>query len=220
MEINIIGRNLGVTDRFREYATEKSGKIAHLADRALALEIKVSRHHEKQFGAVGEDRVELTLIGPGPLVRAESRGEDKYVAFDLALARLLERVRRAKDKRKVHRGLHRTPSLGEVSADGFRGMDIAPADAELIDQVETGSVSVVGVGQSGDNEEYNPVVIRSKVFPAEWLTVDDAVGRMELIGHDFFLFMNAESRHPSVVYRRQGWDYGVISLEAAEEVAR
>jgi ribosomal subunit interface protein len=84
MDISINGRNLGITDRFRDYATEKAEKIAHLADKALAFEVKVSRHAEKN-GSSGDDRVELTVIGPGPLVRAESTGSDKYVAFDLAL---------------------------------------------------------------------------------------------------------------------------------------
>ena len=84
MEISINGLGLGITDRFREYATEKADKVAHLADRALAFEVKVTRHNEKN-GSSGDDRVELTLIGPGPLVRAESNGSDKYVAFDLAL---------------------------------------------------------------------------------------------------------------------------------------
>ena len=83
METTITGRNLGVTDRFRDYALEKSEKIAHLADRAIAFEIKVSRHHETRGSANGQDRVELTVVGPGPLVRAESDGSDKYVAFDL-----------------------------------------------------------------------------------------------------------------------------------------
>ena len=64
MEITITGRNCGITDRFRSYATEKADKIASFADRSLALEVKVSRHHEKNGAPVGDDRVELTLIGP------------------------------------------------------------------------------------------------------------------------------------------------------------
>ncbi|PJJ61682.1 ribosome hibernation-promoting factor, HPF/YfiA family [Compostimonas suwonensis] len=220
MEIDIVGRNLGITDRFREYATEKAQKIASLADKALALEIKVSRHNEKPTGSSGEDRVELTLIGPGPLVRAESSGADKYSAFDLAFGRLLERLRRAKDKKKVHRGNHRPTSLAEASSDAFSVVDITPADAAVIEQVRTGSIPVVqSDAVAEDDEEYCPVVIRSKVFTADWLTVDDAVDRMELVGHDFYLFMDSESGRPSVVYRRKGWDYGVIGLDDTAEPA-
>lgn len=214
METNIVGRNLGITDRFRDYATEKAEKVASLAEKPLALEIKVSRHSEKN-GAAGNDRVELTLIGKGPLVRAESDGPDKYAAFDAALGRLLERVRRAKDRKKVHRGgAHRPTSLHEASAAGFSVVDITPADAETLERVRTGAIPiVVDENQVADiEEEYCPVVIRRKVFASAPMTVDDALYFMELVGHDFYLFQDAESKRPSVVYRRKGWDYGVIEL--------
>ncbi len=218
MDITITGRNIGITDRFRDYATEKAEKIAHLADRALVLEIKVSRHHEKSAGrSPDDDRVELTLVGPGPIIRAEAAGSDKYVAFDLAIDKLLERVRRAKDKRKVHRGNHRPVSLHEASADGFSVIDITPADAEIIRKVATGSIPVQ---QEEEAEEvYSPVVVRQKVFPAVAMTVDEAVDQLELVGHDFFLFIDAATDRPSVVYRRQGWNYGVIGLEAEQPAA-
>ncbi|MEC5184337.1 ribosomal subunit interface protein [Cryobacterium sp. MP_3.1] len=223
METNIVGRNLGITDRFREYATEKAEKIAGLADKALALEIKVSRHTEKS-GAAGNDRVELTLIGKGPIVRAEAEGSDKYAAFDIALGRLLERVRRAKDRRKVHRGgAHRPTSLHEASSSGFAVIDIVPADVETLERVRTGAIQVVS-DEAGETEEaeevYSPVVIRRKVFSAAPMTVDDALYFMELVGHDFYLFQDAESHRPSVVYRRKGWDYGVIELDPNSDAAR
>lgn len=218
MDITITGRNIGITDRFRDYATEKAEKVEHLADRALVLEIKVSRHHEKSAGrSPDDDRVELTLIGPGPVIRAEAAGSDKYVAFDLAIDKLIERVRRAKDKRKVHRGNHRPVSLREAAADGFTVIDITPADAEIIRKVATGSIPVQQEDEA--DEVYTPVVVRQKVFPAVSMTVDEAVDQLELVGHDFFLFIDAATDRPSVVYRRQGWNYGVIGLEAEETKA-
>ncbi len=218
MDITITGRNIGITDRFRDYATEKAEKIEHLADRAQVLEIKVSRHHEKGGGRAPDDRVEMTLIGPGPVVRAESPGSDKYVAFDLAIDKLLERLRRAKDKRKVHRGNHRPVSLHEASADGFTALDITPADPEIIQKVATGAIPVQEAVEEAE-EVYSPVVVRQKVFPAAAMTVDEAVDQLELVGHDFFLFIDAATDRPSVVYRRQGWNYGVIGLEAEQPVA-
>ena len=214
MEITITGRNLGVTDRFRDYATEKSEKVAHLADKAIAFEVKLSRHHETR-GSSGDDRVELTLIGPGPLVRAESSGSDKYVAFDLAMAKIVERIRQAKDRRKVHRGQHRPVSLREASSDGFKVVDITPATPDVLEKVRTGSIPLQDVADISEDEDeaYSPVVIRSKVFPCEAMTVDDALYFMELVGHDFYLFIDKETRRPSVVYRRKGWDYGVIGLD-------
>ncbi|TFD64489.1 ribosome hibernation-promoting factor, HPF/YfiA family [Cryobacterium sp. Hb1] len=218
METNIVGRNLGITDRFRDYATEKSEKIALLADKALALEIKVSRHHEKNGAAVGNDRVELTLIGKGPLVRAEADGSDKYAAFDVALGRLLERVRRAKDRKKVHRGgAHRPTSLHEASAVGFSVIDITPANPETLERVRTGAIPIVQADapETSTEEDYCPVVIRRKVFAAAPMSVDDALYFMELVGHDFYLFQDIETKRASVVYRRKGWDYGVIELDGS-----
>ena len=214
MEISINGHGLGITDRFRDYATEKSDKVAHLAEKAQAFEIKVSRHNEKN-GSNGDDRVELTLIGPGPLVRAEADGTDKYTAFDLALDKLMERIRRAKDRNKVHKSGKRRPvSLREASAGGFQVVDITPAGSELLDRVRTGSIPVIAdAAPTPEDEDWSPVVIRKKVFSASPMTVDDALYRMELVGHDFYLFIDAETDRPSVVYRRKGWDYGVIGLD-------
>lgn len=215
MDITVTGRGVGIPDRFEEYALEKAARVEHLAEKALALEIRVCRHHETK-GSSGDDRVELTLIGPGPVVRAESDGGDKYAAFDLALDKLVERLRQAKDRKKVHRGLHRPTSLREAASGGFSGAGITPASPDAIARVSTGSVAVVP--EEVAEPDWSPVVIRQKVFPAERMTQEDAVDRMELVGHDFFLFIDASSDRPSVVYRRKGWDYGVIGLDDEESL--
>ncbi len=216
MDIAITARGLDITDRFREYAAEKAEKVAALASRAIALDVKVSRH-AVQKGAVqksaGDDRVELTLVGPGPLVRAEAGAADKYAAFDLAYGKLLERIRAGKDRQKVHRGRRRPVSLSEASATAFAVTDITPVSAEILRAVATGSIPVIGPAVEAEEGE-SPVVIRRKVFPASTMTAEDAVDHMELVGHDFFLFVDAATDRPSVVYRRKGWAYGVIALEA------
>lgn len=213
MELNIVGRNLGITDRFRAYAAEKSEKVTHLAERAISLDVKLSRHNEKN-GNTGLDRVELTLVGKGPVVRAEADGTDKYAAFDVALGRLLERIRRAKDRRKVHRGQRRPTSLREATDLGFSEVGVRAAAPEVLEQVRTGSIPVVEESQAAEEDEvYCPVVIRRKVFASTPMTVDDALYFMELVGHDFYLFIDSETGRPSVVYRRKGWDYGLIGLD-------
>jgi len=221
VDITLTGRNMGITDRFRDYATEKAEKVEHLADRALVLRDQALDDTTRTNGRPGDDRVEMTLVGPGPVIRAESSGSDKYVAFDLAIDKLMERLRRAKDRKKVHRGKHRPVSLHEASADGFRVVDITPATPEVIEKVSTGAIELPTTDAGpDDDEQYTPVVIRRKVFPSTSMTVDEAVDHMELVGHDFFLFVDAETDRPSVVYRRTGWNYGVISLETeADEVA-
>jgi ribosomal subunit interface protein len=212
MDVNIQGRNVGITDRFQNYVLSKSDKVEGLSQKAQSFEVRVSRLSDRS--PQNGDRVELTLVGPGPVIRAESEGVDKYTAFDIAYGRLLERVRRAHDKKNDRRGRRRI-SVGEAAATDFSDVDVTPASLDLIEAVQTGSIPVITDEQT-EPEPYSPVVIRSKEFAAEHLTIEDAVDRMELVGHDFFLFIETETNRPSVVYRRKGWDYGVIALTDAK----
>jgi hypothetical protein len=152
------------------------------------------------------------------VVRAEASAIDKYAAFDLALDKLLERIRQAKDRKKVHRGARRPVSIGEATSNG-RVAELVPASTALLEAVATGEIPTQVA--EGEEPEWSPVVIREKVFPAERMTKEDAVDHMELVGHDFFLFIDAATDNPSVVYRRKGWHYGVIALEEQmDEVAK
>src|SRR5678816_1149059 len=87
-----------------------------------------------------------------------------------------------------------------------------------MEKVRTGAIDIIdsSAGQA-EEEDWSPVVIRKKVFAAVPMTVDDALYYMELVGHDFYLFVDAETDRPSVVYRRKGWDYGVIALDDEAE---
>ncbi|WP_017793170.1 ribosome hibernation-promoting factor, HPF/YfiA family [Leucobacter salsicius] len=207
MDVHIRGKNVGITDRFESYVGTKSEKVAGLLPKAQKFEVRVSRMSDRS--PQNGDVVEITLIGPGPVIRAESAGGDKYTAFDMAYGRVLERIRRMKDRRADRRGRGRT-SLGDAASAGFEMVDVTPAPLEVLEAVATGAVPIVAA--AAEEEQYSPVVIRSKEFPAERLAIEDAVDQMELVGHDFFLFIEDESGKPSVVYRRKGWNYGVISL--------
>ena len=212
MDITLAAHNVAIPDRFRDYVDEKADKVVALAERAQALNVKVSRENSSR-GPASQDVVELTVVGKGPVIRAESRNSDKYVAFDQALDHLIKRLRRAKDKKMVHHGRQRPESLSEISANGFSDIDITPASVEVLRSVATGSIPTVGSGDDDAEANPTPVVIRRKVFSAQSMTAEEALDHMELVGHDFFLFIDSESDHPSVVYRRKGWDYGVISLQ-------
>lgn len=223
MDITITGRGAGITDRFRDYAEEKAAKVEHLAEKALSLEVRLCRHHETR-GSNGDDRIELTLIGPGPIVRAEAGAGDKYAAFDIALDKLVERLRRAKDRKKVHKGQRgRIDTVRALDHRDFRVGDVQPADVDVLRRVdpETGSIAEAteplaeGADVETRGDDYSPVVLRHKVFASSPMTVDDALYYMELVGHDFYLFIDEETSRPSVVYRRKGWDYGVIHLDAS-----
>ena len=208
MELRISTRNLTVSDRFKQYVAEKSGKVEQFSHRPEELNIKVTRYaHSSSAGQ--EDQVELTVYEPGHVVRAEARAEDKFTAFDLAYGKLLERLRRYADKHKVHRGgNHKRIGTSELTANSFADLDITPANAELL----TGEVRIVEQELDVPGEGSNPLLIRDKEFEKIPMTRQDAVDQMELVGHDFYLFHDSESDKPAVVYRRRGYNYGVISL--------
>ena len=213
MDITLAAHGVAIPDRFRDYVDEKADKVLALAERAQNFQVKVSRENSRRGGA-SEDIVELTVLGKGPVIRAQAKSPDKYVAFDQALDHLIKRLRRAKDKKMVHHGRQRPESLSELSAGGFPGIDITPASVEVLRSVATGSIAVISDDEETDDSQASgsPVVIRKKVFEPHVTTPEDAVDYMEVVGHDFYLFIDKETSMPSVVYRRKGWNYGVISL--------
>jgi len=176
--------------------------------------VKVSRENSSR-GHGSEDIVELTVIGKGPVIRAEAKSSDKYVAFDEALDHLIKRLRRAKDKKLVHHGRQRPEGLSELASTGFSDIDVTPASVEVLRSVATGSIPTIDEHETVPlPPEETPVVIRRKVFEPQVMTAEEAVDQMELVGHDFFLFVDATTNLSSVVYRRKGWNYGVIALSA------
>jgi ribosomal subunit interface protein len=206
MEINISARNLTVSDRFREYVLERAHKVEQLANRTQSLSIKVTRHEHKSSGM--EDQVELTVIEPGHVIRAEAHAADKFAAFDVALGKLAERLRRLSDRSKVHRGQHRQHSASELTASNFAELDLQPVDSDVL----LGTRHEDSAAEAGPDFGESPVVIRRKEFETKPMSVDDALYQMELVGHPFFLFLDTETGKPSVVYSRKGWNYGVITL--------
>lgn len=215
MEFMISGRNLTVSDRFREYADEKISKIASLGDKVQRVDAKVTKETKARQTAELLT-VELTVLGRGPVIRAEASAADKFAAFDLAYNKLLERLRRAKDRKKVHHGRHTPKSVTEATATLEPASPSEPLYVEASHQQEASAPAAEKSPYDVDNDipaGDSPVLIRRKVFPAASLTLDDAVDNMELVGHDFYLFVDRETKAPSVVYRRDGWTYGVISLD-------
>lgn len=207
MELNYSGRNITVSDRFREYVDEKITKVDQLASKVQRIDVKVVQetHARNQSNALS---VELTVVSKGPAIRAEARGADKFAAFDIAFAKLLERLRKARDKKKVHRGNHAPIAVHEATST----LPVAQSGKSLVE--ETLEAQATAEAQANEQEaEYSPVVIRRKVFPAEVMSVDDAVDRMELVGHPFYLFIDEASGAHSVVYGRTQYQYGVITLD-------
>jgi ribosomal subunit interface protein len=203
MDIVLNSRHCELTDRFRTHVAEKLARLEKHDHRVIRVEVEVDKERNPRQ-ADRAVRVELTAFTKGPVVRAEAAAEDKLAALDLALDRMAAQMRRASDRRRVHRGRHTPTSVGKALADIAPNLDGAETDAE--DQDEARQVGpITGIGDG-------PLVVRHKSHKAEPMTLDQALYEMELVGHDFFLFVDKESECPSVVYRRRGYDYGVISI--------
>lgn len=212
MEFMISGRNVAVSDRFREYAEERIAKVENLGNKVQRVDARITKQPNVRE-ADSSLTVELTVIGRGPVVRAEATSGDKFAAFDLAYAKLIERLRRASDRRKVHHGRHTPVAVRVATAD----LDTVSTSEPLHVQLENAAAaaeSAVDESDAAEPTDDSPVLIRRKVFPGAPMSLDAAVDNMELVGHDFYLFVDSATGAPSVVYRRRGWTYGVITLDS------
>lgn len=205
MDIVVTGRQSAVPDRYREHVEEKVSKAASLAPRTQRIEV-VLNHEPNRRQAKASERIEITCYGKGPVIRAEACAEDKYAALDLAMDKLLERLRRRNDRRKVSRG-HRTP---ESVAQATARFDAAQLEEELATHPEATPAESNG---HADRFVDSPIEVREKVHASVPMTLEQALQEMELVGHDFYLFHDSDTDRPSVVYRRRGWSYGVIHLD-------
>lgn len=210
MEITVVGRHMDVPDRFRRHLEEKLDKVTQLAPEALRIEVEISQEPNPRR-AEESARVELTVRSGTGVIRSEARADELYGALDLAYGRLLERLRRARDRRKDKRhGKDRAHRDGAASV-RMMEPDIHALERELASPATEDFEDTSADADDGTDE--SPVVIREKKHRAAPMSIDDALYRMEQVGHDFFLFLDQETRNPKVVYRRKGWNYGVIELE-------
>ncbi|GAA2754819.1 ribosome hibernation-promoting factor, HPF/YfiA family [Actinopolymorpha rutila] len=238
MDVVVVGRHCAVTDRFRRHVEEKLTRLERFTARASRIEIEVCKERTR---AGESERVELTVYSRGPLVRAEASAADRFAALDLALDKLLARLRKAADRRRVHHGSRTPMSVAEATGpameqtaavhelngrrSGSRSAAEDESDEDYIRYAEPNGVGeadgrsdtevVAGIEVTGDG----PLVVRVKEHAAVPMALDQALYEMELVGHDFYLFIDADSQRPSVVYRRRGYDYGVIRLEEEHAAA-
>ncbi len=202
-EVVVTGRNVEVPDHFRAHVAEKLSRLERF-DRTIYLFDVELEHEKNRRQRKNCQHVEITARGRGPVVRGEGCGESFYAALEAAVSKLESRLRKSKDRRKIHYGDKRPVSLHEATAlDHLDGAFAVPT---------TPSPSVDGQ-QGAPVDDHEPGrIVRTKDHPAVPMTVDDALYEMELVGHDFFLFHDKESDKPSVVYRRHAYDYGLIRL--------
>jgi ribosomal subunit interface protein len=202
MDIVVNVRHGEVTDRFRDHVQDKLSRLEKHDQKVIRIEVEVEKERNPRL----QDRcvrVELTAFTKGPVVRAEAAADDKMAALDLALDKMSAQMRKAADRKRVHRGRRAPVSVAQATAALVNGT--APGDGadERPDEAHSAT---------GDTAE-GPLVVREKTHPATPMNLDQALYEMELVGHDFFLFVEESTRRPSVVYRRRGYDYGVIALD-------
>jgi ribosomal subunit interface protein len=207
VEIVLKGRRVAVTDRFRRHVSDKLAKLERFDHKVLRIDVELSKEKNPRRSEQS-DRIELTVHSKGPVVRAEAAADDRYAALDVAVERLMGRLRKAADRRRVHHGtrtpvsVRRAAGLAEGAAPSTDKQ--APA-APKPDAQE--SLALAAAPADG------PMVVREKTHRASPMNLDQALYEMELVGHDFYLFVDADTKAPSVVYRRRGYDYGVIHLD-------
>lgn len=199
-EVVFEGRNVEVPDHFRVHVSQKLARLERF-DRTIYLFDVELDHERNRRQRKSCQRVEITARGRGPIVRGEACADSFYAAFESAVVKLESRLRRGKDRRKVHYGDKAPVSLAKATA-------IVPPQGEAFN-TEVAEPH----DHDGDVIDREPGrVVRTKEHPAKPMTVDDALYEMELLGHDFFLFYDKETGRPTVVYRRHAYDYGLVRL--------
>ena len=212
MDITVVGRSAEISSRLRDYVEEKATKVEQLDPRVQRVEVEVT-HERNPRQADTAERAEITVISKGPIIRAEASSSDRFAAFDIAMGKLTERLRRARDRKKNHRRYTVEIAKEEREAPGVEEAVVVPdtGDAPIEDSPAAPTEPGVAVeSQLGDS----PVVVRQKLHQAVPMTVDEALYQMELVGHPFYLFIEESSKQPCAVYHRHGWTYGVIRLDA------
>jgi ribosomal subunit interface protein len=198
-EVVVKGRNVEIPDHFRIYVSEKLSRLERF-DRSIYLFDVELDHERNRRQRKNCQHVEITARGRGPVVRGEACADSFYAALESAVCKLENRLRRSKDRRKVHYGDKTPVSLAQATA-------VTPPPAAPSVQVD----DTPPIDHPADDHEPGRVV-RTKEHQAKPMSVDDALYEMELVGHDFFLFHDKQSDKPSVVYRRHAYDYGLIRL--------
>jgi putative sigma-54 modulation protein len=182
-KIEIVARNLRLTDNLKEYIEKKTSKLERHLQEIEEIRVEVS-HVKSARSATDRQVAQLTVHGRGFILRTEERADDIHAAFDTALDKMQRQIDRYKGKRNRGRG------------DGRSAAEVVEEDRIPVDE-ETG--------------ELLPLIARRKKFAILPMNEDEAVEQMRLLGHDnFFIFFNPDQNSIQVLYRRRNGSYGLI----------
>lgn len=190
MDITVTGRKMPVTDALREYAEEKIGNSMKVMD-ISPLDAEVVLFVEKNPAISRPASCEVTLRTKGHIVRVEEREDDMYAAIDVAAAKVLRQLRKYKT----------------------RVIDRKGARSETIREMPTEEIGLDALMQELSAEEE---VVRIKEVEFEPLTEEEALIKMDLLGHDFFVYTDRDTNAVHVLYRRKNGGYGLLKQQDSE----
>lgn len=180
MQVAVRGKNVEVTTALRDYIERKVGKLEKFIDAPLNATVTMTVER-------GRHIVEVTAALNGLLLRGEEASSDMYASIDLVADKL---------ERQIHK--YRTRL--------FKRRTAGPGREETAAVPVEGSVEVAEAPAAEEDGR----LVKVKRFMVKPVTVDEAIMQMNLLGHDFFVFANAETDQISVVYRRKDGDYGLL----------
>jgi putative sigma-54 modulation protein len=184
MNVQLKGRNIAITDALRAYVDEKLAKLGKNLNSASTMEVEL--FCEKNPSIADNQVAEVTIFTKGPVLRAKGASSDMYASIDLVADKLNRQVKKFRGKLTSHNA-------------HVRG-SLPPEPAEL----------EMALAMEEEEEEAGPQIVKTKQFGIKPMAPEEAALQMELIGHDFFVFRNAESNDTNVLYRRRDGNYGLI----------
>jgi putative sigma-54 modulation protein len=184
VQVTVSSRHTDVPDNLRLVAEEKIGRLDRFLDGMDRAEVHFSQERNPRIAE--REICEVTLEGHGHYVRCKVHAPDGFVAIDRAVAKLEQQLHKLKSKLK-----RRNHAAARVAA-------TVPAEPEA-DAAPAPAPDAAGLR-----------IVKSKRFAMMPMTPEEAVQRMDLLGHGFFFFTNLDTRHAAVVYRRDDGDVGLI----------
>lgn len=209
-QVTITGRNVEVPEHFQERVNAKLAKIEKLDPSLTSFHVEL-KHEPNPRREAQAQRLQITATGKGHVARAEAKEDSFYAALESAVGKLERSLRKVKVRREISRSGHRAPKSAGVVAAELANEATAAVNAEAQGKYDVDPYA----DQFADFEPGQ--IVRRKLHPNTPKSVDDALSEMELVGHDFYLFIDEETNRPSVVYRRHAFDYGLIALAPEAE---
>jgi putative sigma-54 modulation protein len=202
MHVKVTGRNIDLTPSLKDYLMEKLKRSQNHFDHPLEATAILSV--AKNPSVADSQTAEVTVRVNGQIIRGEESTENMYASIDLVADKIERQLRKYKTK-YWQKPSHPKDKNHAVPVGG--GEDIEDYDVDM-------DASMVAVKRAVKTDGSKPKIVRSKRFPLKPMTPEEAATHMDLLGHDFFMFINSDTGHVNTVYHRRDGNYGLIEPEA------